>query len=65
MLMSSENVAVDIERFARHGSRTTVSTDDVLLMTRRNDGLEEIVREFVSELKAKKGQGKGKGRVRK
>lgn len=63
--MSPENVAVDIEGFARHGGRTTVNVDDVLLMTRRNDGLEEIIREFVMELQAKKGTGKGKGRARK
>ncbi|KAH0603655.1 uncharacterized protein H6S33_007314 [Morchella sextelata] len=59
-----ENVGRDLESFAKHAGRTTVNTDDVLLLARRNDGLEELLRGFVEkEVAAGKG-GKGKGRAR-
>lgn len=58
---NSENVAQDLESFAKHAGRSTVTTDDVLLITRRNDALQEIMREFIeSDKKQKKSVGKGR-----
>ncbi|KAI6251136.1 Inner kinetochore subunit mhf1 [Erysiphe necator] len=48
-----ENVAMDLEAFANHAGRTTVGTDDVLLLCRRNDALEGLLRKWV-EAKANK-----------
>ncbi|KAL2067638.1 hypothetical protein VTL71DRAFT_15734 [Oculimacula yallundae] len=65
-----ENVAIDLESFARHANRSTITTDDVLLMTRRNDALQGMMREFVEAEKGKnaakdKGKGKAKARAKK
>ncbi|PSR94328.1 kinetochore component CENP-S-domain-containing protein [Coniella lustricola] len=57
-----ENVALDLESFSRHAGRTTVQTDDVLLLARRNADLHGIIKEFVDELQAAKVKGKAKGR---
>jgi centromere protein S len=56
---AEESVAVDLESFAHHAGRSTVSTDDVLLVTRRNDALHAMIQDFVDERAAKAG-GKGK-----
>ncbi|KUI52687.1 Centromere protein S [Cytospora mali] len=56
-----ENVAIDLESFSRHAGRTTVTTDDVLLLARRNADLHGIIKDFVDEQKAAK-VAKGKGR---
>ncbi|KAF2839547.1 hypothetical protein M501DRAFT_908239, partial [Patellaria atrata CBS 101060] len=50
----------DLEMFAKHAGRATVATDDVLLLARRNEGLEALLRGFVEELRGKAGKGKGK-----
>lgn len=50
-----ESVAQDLESFAKHAGRATVTTEDVLLLCRRNDALREIVREGIEEGKARKG----------
>lgn len=67
MVLGKENVAADLESFSRHAGRSTITTDDVLLVTRRNDALYGIMREFVDKEKEKegrvKGPAKGKGRV--
>jgi len=65
-----ENVAQDLESFSRHAGRTTVTTDDVMLITRRNEALGDMMRDFVdrdkaereTERGAKKGKGTAKGR---
>ncbi|TPX10454.1 uncharacterized protein E0L32_008673 [Thyridium curvatum] len=57
-----ENVAIDLESFSKHAGRTTVTTDDVLLLARRNQDLHGIIKEFVDEQKAAKVT-KGKGRA--
>lgn len=62
---TTENVAADLESFSRHAGRTTVTTDDVLLITRRNETLHAIMQDFVDKEKARNGKGKGKGRARK
>ena len=51
-----ESVAVDLESFAKHAGRATVTTEDVLLLCRRNDALREIVRDSIEEKKAAKGR---------
>lgn len=49
-----ENIAQDLEGFSRHAGRTTVNTDDVLLLARRNADLHNIIKDYVDELKADK-----------
>lgn len=53
----------------RHAGRSTINTDDVLLLARRNDGLGELLKEFIEKEKAEKmGAGssaKGKGKAKK
>lgn len=51
---SQETVATDLESFSRHAGRTTVTTDDVLLLARRNKDLHVIIKEFIDEQKADK-----------
>ena len=53
-LIGLENVAQDLESFAKHAGRSTVTTKDVLLITRRNDALHDIMKEFIDEDKASK-----------
>lgn len=60
-------MALDLESFSRHAGRTSVQTDDVLLLARRNADLYGIVKGFIDEqhaAKVSKGKGKGKGRVK-
>ena len=66
-LTHSANVATDLEAFSRHAGRTTVTTDDVLLVTRRNDALHDIMKDFIDKEKAtnRKGKGQGNGRAKK
>ena len=74
----AENVAIDLQTFAHHANRSTVTTDDVLLITRRNEALEGIIRDFIDANKSvpkqrsrvtiggangKGNNGVGKGRV--
>ncbi|OAA67043.1 apoptosis-inducing taf9-like domain protein [Niveomyces insectorum RCEF 264] len=49
-----ETVASDLKSFSRHAGRSTVTTDDVLLLGRRNDDLHDILKELVDELKAER-----------
>lgn len=46
-------MAADLESFARHAGRSTVVTDDVLLLCRRNEALWDIVNGVVEEGKAR------------
>lgn len=62
---ATENVALDLESFSRHAGRTTVQTDDVLLLARRNADLHDIIKDFVDEQNAAKvSRAKGKGRAK-
>ncbi|KAG7288885.1 hypothetical protein NEMBOFW57_005245 [Staphylotrichum longicolle] len=50
--------------FSQHAGRTTVTTDDVLLLARRNQDLYSVIKDVVDREKAakvKKGKGKGRG----
>ncbi|KAK0635350.1 kinetochore component CENP-S-domain-containing protein [Bombardia bombarda] len=58
-----ENVAIDLESFAQHAGRTTINTDDVMLLTRRNSDLQGMIKDFIDKQKADKGGGKGKGKA--
>ncbi|KAJ4109021.1 MHF histone-fold complex component [Fusarium oxysporum] len=56
-----ENVATDLESFSNHAGRSTVTTDDVLLLARKNPDLHQIMKEFVDQAKAEKGTAKSRG----
>jgi centromere protein S len=49
LTLNAESVARDLESFARHAGRSTVTADDVLLITRRNDVLHGIMKDFVEK----------------
>ncbi|KAI1827947.1 kinetochore component CENP-S-domain-containing protein [Xylaria intraflava] len=55
-----ENVATDLESFSRHAGRSTITTDDVLLLARRNGDLHSIIKDFVHKEKAAATKGKSK-----
>lgn len=55
-----ENVALDLESFSRHAGRSTITTDDVLLLARRNGDLHSIIKDSVDKDKAAKEKGKSK-----
>ncbi|GAD93333.1 alcohol dehydrogenase [Paecilomyces variotii No. 5] len=46
---STETVSQDLESFAKHAGRSTINVADVMLLTRRNEGLESILRAFVDQ----------------
>jgi centromere protein S len=60
-LFSVGNVAQDLESFASHAGRRTIKTDDVMLLTRRNEGLETILKDFVEKLKVRNENAKRAG----
>ncbi|KAF2712141.1 hypothetical protein K504DRAFT_373442, partial [Pleomassaria siparia CBS 279.74] len=72
-----ENTSRDLESFARHGGRRIINTDDVMLLSRRNEGLESLLRDTLDAMKARekpadtgrakpaaKTAAKGKGKAR-
>src|SRR3954453_11042877 len=58
MVFSVGNAAQDLESFASHAGRKTIKTDDVMLLTRRNEGLETIMKDFVEKLKVQNAERK-------
>ncbi|KAK4974152.1 MHF histone-fold complex component [Elasticomyces elasticus] len=46
-----ENIAKDLEAFAKHGGRSTINAKDVLLLGRRNDGLKAVLEAEAKEVK--------------
>lgn len=55
---------MDLETFSRHAGRTTITTDDVLLLARRNADLHAMIKDLVDGQKAAKVRGrKGKGKA--
>ncbi|KAK4228777.1 kinetochore component CENP-S-domain-containing protein [Podospora fimiseda] len=55
-----ENVSSDLENFSRHAGRTTITTDDVLLLARRNGDLYGLIKDIVDKEKAEKEKTKGR-----
>ncbi|KAM5486490.1 MHF histone-fold complex component [Microsporum audouinii] len=53
-----ETVGQDLEMFAKcivsHAGRSTINASDVLLLARRNEGLESILREYNDSLEAER-----------
>ncbi|OAQ97605.1 hypothetical protein LLEC1_06563 [Akanthomyces lecanii] len=52
-----ENVAIDLESFANHAARSVVTTEDVLLLARKNPDLQRLMKEYIDERKAERGGG--------
>ena len=48
-----ENVARDLEAFAKHAGRTTINSQDVVLLARRNEGLEQVLKAHAKVVKDK------------
>ncbi|KAL5338321.1 kinetochore component CENP-S-domain-containing protein [Aspergillus crustosus] len=46
-----ETASQDLESFAKHAGRSTVNVSDVMMLARRNEGLESILRAFVDRLR--------------
>ncbi|OAA39740.1 Histone-fold protein [Metarhizium rileyi] len=57
-----ENVAIDLESFAHHASRPNITTEDVLLLARKNPDLQQIMSGFVEERKGIREARTGKDR---
>lgn len=53
-----ENVAQDLEAFAKHSGRSTINSKDVVLLGRRNDGLKDLLQ---NEADRARQNGKSKG----
>ncbi|KAL4907127.1 hypothetical protein BDW74DRAFT_121229 [Aspergillus multicolor] len=41
-----ETASQDLESFAKHAGRSTINVSDVMMLARRNEGLESILRTF-------------------
>ncbi|MCJ1386391.1 hypothetical protein MMC17_009517 [Xylographa soralifera] len=39
----------DLESFTKHAGRKTVAVDDVMLLSRRNEGLETVLKTFLDD----------------
>jgi centromere protein S len=53
------NTSRDLEVFSKHAGRKAINTDDVMLLTRRNDALETMLRKELEGMKAAEGRGEG------
>ena len=45
----SVSLVSDAVILCRHAGRNTISTDDVMLLARRNEGLETVLRSFLDK----------------
>ncbi|KEF54045.1 uncharacterized protein A1O9_09840 [Exophiala aquamarina CBS 119918] len=57
LLGRTGNTAADLESFAKHAGRSTIKTDDVMLLTRRNEGLAQVLKEELKKLETSKLKG--------
>jgi len=73
LLLNSTNIAntaCDLEVFSKHGGRKAINTDDVMLLTRRNDALETMLKQELDSIRGVEGRnvdgpvviGKGKAK---
>ena len=63
---SAELFAQDLESFAKHAKRTTITADDVKLLCRRNRSIQEQLEKHISKnSNEKQGSSKGKQKKRK
>lgn len=46
-----ENVTRDLEAFAKHAGRSTINTQDVVLLGRRNDALDDLLKHQAKQVK--------------
>lgn len=53
------NTSHDLETFSAHAGRKVITTDDVMLLTRRNDALESMLKQELDALRAAEGRGEG------
>ncbi|KAF1962866.1 hypothetical protein CC80DRAFT_487319 [Byssothecium circinans] len=51
------NSARDLEVFSKHAGRKVINTDDVMLLTRRNEALETLLKQNLDQMKAAEGRG--------
>jgi centromere protein S len=51
-----DNAAHDLEAFAKHGGRTTINTKDVVLLGRKNEGLEAVLKAEAKRVKETEGK---------
>ncbi|KAI4186672.1 MAG: hypothetical protein LQ346_005629 [Caloplaca aetnensis] len=49
LTLDAENVSEDLQSFAKHAGRQMISAEDVLLLARRNEGLETILRKCLDQ----------------
>ncbi|KAI9243724.1 kinetochore component CENP-S-domain-containing protein [Phascolomyces articulosus] len=54
----AEIMATDLESFARHGKRSTISMEDVKLCARRNESLYELICQSATEISRKQSRRK-------
>ncbi|KAJ4325048.1 MHF histone-fold complex component [Neodidymelliopsis sp. IMI 364377] len=57
------NTSRDLETFSHHAGRKTINTDDVMLLTRRNEALEDILRQELDRMKVAEGRGEAQQTV--
>ncbi|KAI9007311.1 kinetochore component CENP-S-domain-containing protein [Gaertneriomyces semiglobifer] len=57
VMSHAETMATDMEAFAKHAKRSTISVDDVKLCARRNESLSSTLHEFAEQ----RGLGKKRG----
>ena len=60
LTLPTANTARDLEVFSKHGGRKVINTDDVMLLTRRNDALETMLKKELDGMKVAEGRGDGR-----